>query len=135
MIDTINLDDREGVTGDGKCKEAVSRGINNAEPVAESLLNVDPGPGGSRTTDETTFAVDGTTVRDWLVATTVIIAKELLVELDSGCMVPICQDNDGAGVVNVIEVKVRVFRIVDDQGSPESVDILGGKMRVVLEIL
>jgi len=135
MVDAINFNDLEGVAGNGKCKEAVSRGINKAKPVAESLLNVDPGPGGSRTTDVTTFAVNGTTVRDWLVATTVIIAKVLLVELDSGCMVPICQDNDGVGVVNVIEAKVRIFRVVDDQRSPKSIDILGGKMRVVLEIL
>jgi hypothetical protein len=135
MVDTINLNDLEGVTGDGKCKEAVSRGINKAEPVAESLLNIDPGPGGSWTTDVTTFSVNGATVWDWLVATTIIIAKVLLVELDSGCMVPICQDNDGVGVVNVIEAKVRIHRVVDDQSTTESIDVLGGKMRVVLEIL
>ncbi len=134
VVDTINFDDREGVTSDGECKEAVSRGINEAEPVAESLLDIDPGPRSSWTTDVTTFAVNGTTVRDWLVSTTVIAAKELLIELDRGCMVPVCQDNNGVGVVNIIEAKVRILRIVDDQSSTETVDILGGKMRVVLEI-
>jgi hypothetical protein len=79
VVDAINLDDLEGVTGDGECKEAVSRGIDEAEPVAESLLDVDPGPRRSWTTDITTFAVNGTTVRDWFVATTVITAKELLI--------------------------------------------------------
>ena len=133
MVDTINFDDLERVTGDGKGKEAVSRGVNKAKPVAESLLDVDSGPRRGWTTDETTFAVNSTTVRDWLVATTVIIAEELLVELDSGCMVPVCQDNDGVGVVNVIEAEVRILRVVDDQSSTETVDILGRKMRMVLE--
>lgn len=134
MVDTINFNDLEGMTGDGECKEAVSRGIDDAEPVAESLLDIDPGPRSSWTTDETTFSVNSTTVRDWLVATTVIRVKELLIELDGGCMVPVCQDNNGIGVVNVIEAKVRILRIVNDQSSTEAVDILGGKMRVVLQI-
>ena len=135
VVDTINFDDREAVTGDGECKEAVSRGIDEAESVAKSLLNIDPGPRGSWTTNETTFAVDGTTVRDWLVATTVIVAKELIIELDCRCMVPVCQDNNGVGVVNVIEAKVGVHRIVDNQRSTETVDILRRKMGVVLEII
>ena len=114
MVDTIDFDDLEGVTGDGEGKEAVSRGIDDAEPVAESLLNIDPGPRSSWTTDETTFAVNGTTVRDRLVATTVIRAKELVIERDGGCMVPVCQDNNRIGVVDVIEAKMRILRIVDD---------------------
>ena len=133
VVDAIHFDDLKGVTGDRECKEAVSRGINEAEPVAESLLDVDPGPRGSWPTNETTFAVNRTTVRDWLVATTVIIAKELVVELDGGCMVPVCQDNDSVGVVNVIEAEVRIHWVVDDQSSTETVNILGGKMSVVLE--
>ena len=133
VVDAINFDDLEGVTGDGECKEAVSRGINEAEAVAESLLDVDPGPRGGWTTDETTFAVNGTTVGDWLVATTVITAKELAVELDGGCMVPVRQDNDGVGVVNIIEAEMRIRWVVDDQSSTETVYILGGMMRVVLE--
>ena len=108
VVHAINLNDLEGVTGDGGRKEAVSRGINEAEAVAESLLGVDPGPRSSWTADITTFAVNGTTVRDWLVATTVIIAKELVVELDGGCMVPVCQDNDSVGVVNIIEAEVKI---------------------------
>ena len=133
VVDTINFDNLEAVTGDGECKEAVSRGINEAEPVAKSLLNIDPGPRGRWATDETTFAVNGTTVRDWLMATTVIVAKELIVERDGRCMVPVCQDNNGVGIVNVIEAKVGVHGIVDDQSSTETVDILRRKMGVVLE--
>jgi len=127
VVDAINLDDLEGVTSDGECKESICRGINDAEPVAESLLDVDPGPRGSWPTDETTFAVNGTTVRDWLVATTVIIAKELVVELDGGCMVPVCQDNDSVGVVNIIEAEVRIRWVVDNQSSTETVKHTGRK--------
>jgi len=130
VVDAINFDDREGVTGDGECKGAVSRCINEAEAVASSSYDVDHGPRGSWTTGITTFAVNGTTVGDWLMATTV---KELVVELDGGCMVPVRQDNDGAFVVNIIEVAVRIVWVVDDQSSTETVYILGGKMRVVLE--
>jgi hypothetical protein len=50
-------------------------------------------------------------------------------------MIPVPQDNDGVGVVDVIEAEVGIHGVVDDQSSTETVDVLGGKMRVVLKSL
>jgi hypothetical protein len=114
MVDSINFDDLEGVSSDGDGKITVSRSINEAETVAETFLNVNPGPWRSWTTDVTTLAIDGTTVRDWLVTTTVIIAEVFLIEPDGGCMVPVRQYDNSICIVNVIEAEVRILKVVDD---------------------
>lgn len=128
-VDAISFDDREIMAVNREVVGTTSGLVDDTETVTSVLYDVDNSEGNRRTAIEPSDAVDSTGISD----RDDVAGCEGRKRVDGIGVPPVGQLNDRVDVVNVIQMPLRILRVVDDQRSTEPIDVLDAQLTVVPE--
>jgi len=128
-FNTIGFDDGEVVLVDRHRKFATNGLRDDTKTVALAGLNFLDSEGDLGTAIEAASAVHDTGVGDRDKTSSNICVEQS----ERGIVPPISELDDGSFVVDVVQARMGILGIVDNEGSPKTVKILEAQLRVIPE--
>jgi len=128
-LDTVSFDDSHIMTIDREAVEWPTSNVDDTETVALALFDVDDRERSFRTTLESSSAVDEDGIWDGDDG-----RLEILLLQQGGLLMVVIGDGDnGAFIIDVVHVRKRILRVVDDQCTAHTITVLGSMVRVIPE--